>query len=207
MQSAKAAARRAPVLCRRAEAMREMKIMTLPVVETGRLILRPPKAEDFAPWAAFMLDEKAAKFLGGVQPPPIAWRSLCVMAGSWALYGFAMFSVVEKASGRWIGRLGPWQPDGWPGSEVGWGLVPTAWGKGYATEGATAAIDWAFAKLGWTEVIHCIDPKNTPSQKVARRLGSRYLREGMLPAPFSNATQIWGQSREEWKARAKQRKG
>jgi RimJ/RimL family protein N-acetyltransferase len=125
------------------------------------------------------------------------------MAGAWTLYGFGMFSVVEKTSGRWIGRLGPWQPDGWPGSEVGWGLVPDAWGKGYATEGATAAIDWAFAKLGWTEVIHCIDPKNTPSQKVAQRLGSRYLREGMLPAPISNATQLWGQSREEWKARKK----
>ena len=35
-----------------------------------------------------------------------------------------MFSVFEKDSGRWIGRLGPWEPHGWPGKEVGWGIVP-----------------------------------------------------------------------------------
>ena len=45
------------------------------------------------------------------------------MAGSWALNGFGMFSVIEKASGLWLGRIGPWRPDGWPGNEVGWGLV------------------------------------------------------------------------------------
>ena len=63
---------------------------------------------------------------------------------AWALQGFSMFSVIEKASGDWIGRLGPWAPEGWPGTEVGWGIVRSAWGKGYATEGAAATIDWAF---------------------------------------------------------------
>lgn len=172
-----------------------------PVLETERLRLRPPAAEDFEPWAAFMADEEAARFLGGAQPSPLAWRSLCVMAGAWTLYGFAMFSVVEKSSGRWIGRLGPWSPAGWPGNEVGWGLVRDAWGKGYATEGAAAAIDWAFDTLGWSNVIHCIDARNAASQEVARRLGSRYLRDDVLPPPIGQATQIWGQSREEWRAR------
>ena len=84
-----------------------------------------------------------------------------------------MFSVIEKASGRWVGRLGPWQPEGWPGTEVGWGLARDAWGKGYATEGAAAAIDWAFDALGWDDVIHCIDPGNAalgPGRR-APRLG------------------------------------
>ena len=89
------------------------------------------------------------------------------MAGAWAMQGFAMFSIIEKSSGRWIGRLGPWVPEGWPGTEVGWGLLRDAWGKGYATEGATAAIDWAFAHLGWSEVIHTIGPENVASQAVA----------------------------------------
>jgi RimJ/RimL family protein N-acetyltransferase len=177
--------------------------MTDAVIETERLILRPPVREDFAPWAAFLADAEVQFFLGGVQPAPIAWRGLCTMAGAWTLFGFAMFSVVEKSSGRWIGRLGPWQPEGWPGPEVGWGLTREAWGKGYATEGAAAATEWAFANLGWTEVIHCIDPKNRPSQKVAERLGSRYLREGELPAPISKTTQIWGQSKDEWLRRRK----
>jgi RimJ/RimL family protein N-acetyltransferase len=124
------------------------------------------------------------------------------MAGSWAIKGFGMFSLVEKSSGRWVGRLGPWQPEGWPGMEVGWGLHPTAMGKGYAVEGATAAIDWAFDVLGWTEVIHCIDPDNTPSQRVAERLGSSNQGPGQMPAPFQHLPiDIWGQSRAEWAAR------
>ena len=91
-----------------------------------------------------MADEEAARYLGGVQPRPVAWRGFLSMAGAWAIQGFAMFSVIEKSSGRWIGRLGPWMPEGWPGTEVGWGIAREAWGKGYATEGAIAAIDWAF---------------------------------------------------------------
>jgi RimJ/RimL family protein N-acetyltransferase len=124
------------------------------------------------------------------------------MAGAWQLFGFAMFSVIEKSTGRWVGRLGPWQPEGWPGTEVGWGLAREAWGKGYATEGSTAAIDWAFAHLGWTDVIHCIDGENQASQAVAVRLGSRKLHRATLPPPFEAATvDVWGQSRAEWTAR------
>ena len=143
-----------------------------PTLETERLILRPPAAEDLDGWAAFMADEEAARFIGGALPRPTAWRTLATMAGSWALQGFGMFSVIEKSSGRWVGRLGPWQPEGWPGTEVGWGLAREAWGKGYATEGATAAIDWAFDALGWDDVIHCIDADNAGSIGVAERLGS-----------------------------------
>ena len=76
-----------------------------------------------------------------------------------------------------------------------------AWGKGYATEGATAAIDWAFDTLGWDEVIHTIEPANVNSQKVAERLGSRILRQAVLPAPMNVAVDCWGQSRAEWLAR------
>ena len=139
----------------------------LPQLETARLLLRPPQLQDFERWAEFAADPVATRFLGGAQPRPMAWRAMMTMAGSWALAGFAMFSVIEKASGRWIGRLGPWQPEGWPGTEVGWSLHPEAWGKGYATEGATAAMDYAFDVLGWDEVIHCIDPDNVPSPRRA----------------------------------------
>ena len=173
-----------------------------PIIETERLTLRPPVAEDFDAWAPMMADEEATHFLGGVQPRSTAWRGFCGMAGAWSLYGFGMFSVIERSTGQWIGRLGPWRPEGWPGTEVGWGLVREAWGKGYATEGAAAAIDWAFDHLGWTDVIHCIDPQNTPSQAVATRLGSRNLGPGQLPAPLDTLPmEIWGQSRDAWRAR------
>ena len=173
-----------------------------PTLETDRLILRPPAPEDFEPWCEMMADEETARFIGGVASPSMVWRQLCSMAGAWTMFGYAMFSVVEKSSGRWLGRLGPWTPADWPGTEVGWSLSRAAWGKGYATEGAAAAIDWAFDNLGWTEVIHCINPHNTASIRVAERLGSVRLGRVQCPAPYDKVESIaWGQTRDAWQGR------
>jgi len=173
-----------------------------PTLETDRLILRAPTREDFEPWAAFSADGEAMRHLGGPQARAMAWRGICTMAGAWTVRGFSMFSVIEKSTGRWVGRLGPWQPEGWPGTEVGWGLIRDVRGKGYATEGAAACVDWAFEVLGWDEVIHTIDADNTPSQAVAGRLGSTILRQVTLPPPFEGLTlDAWGQSRDQWLAR------
>ena len=170
-------------------------------VETGRLLLRPPSAEDFDAFAAFCADPVAMEHLGGVQAPPVAWRSLAALTGSWQLQGYSMFSVIEKDSGRWVGRVGPWQPHGWPGPEVGWSIVPARWGHGYAPEAARAAIDWAFDALGWDEVIHTIAPDNRNSQAVARKLGSQVLRATRLPPPHEEDVEVWGQTRQAWQAR------
>jgi RimJ/RimL family protein N-acetyltransferase len=172
-----------------------------PTLETPRLILRPPRREDFEPWVEFMADVERARYIGGAQPRAVVWRGLAAMVGSWVMQGFAMFSVIEKSSGRWIGRLGPWCPEGWPGTEVGWSIVTDAGRKGYATEGSTAAIDWAFDHLGWSEVIHTIHPDNVASKAVAARLGSSYLRMDRLPPPYdAEEVEVWGQSREQWRA-------
>ena len=115
-------------------------------------------------------------------------------------------SYGQRATGKWVGRLGLWMPEEWPGTEVGWAIVRDCWGRGYATEGAEAATDWAFDHLGWSNVIHSIDPDNLSSQAVARKLGSRNLGPGSLPAPLENArVDIWGQSRDEWRARPRGR--
>jgi RimJ/RimL family protein N-acetyltransferase len=172
-------------------------------LETPRLWLRVPSADDLDPWAAMMTDEETARYIGGVAARSVTWRGLMSMIGAWHAHGFAMFSVYEKATGRWVGRVGPWVPDGWPGTEVGWAIVRDCWGRGYATEAAIASIDWAFDRLGWTQVIHCIDPANIASQTVARKLGSRNFGPGSLPAPFQESpVDIWGQSREDWQTRS-----
>jgi RimJ/RimL family protein N-acetyltransferase len=168
-----------------------------PTLVTERLILRPPVAEDFDPYAQLLADESTARFIGGVQSRADAWRGFLTMAGAWVMQGFSFFTVVERASGQWVGRVGPMKPEGWPGTEVAWSLGAAFHGKGYATEAATAAIDWAFDYLGWTEVIHTIHPDNVPSQAVAARLGSVNLRQAQMPSPID----IWGQSREQWRAR------
>ena len=173
-----------------------------PVIETERLVLRPPQAEDFHGFCELMADDSTARFIGGVQPPEAVWRTLCLVTGAWTIRGFSMFSVIEKASGRWIGRLGPWQPEGWPGTEVGWGLLNSAQGKGYAIEGASAAMDYAVDILGWSEIIHCIDEKNASSIKVAERLGSRFLRKAAAPPPIKDVVwDVYGQTADAWRAR------
>jgi len=176
--------------------------VTGPVLHTERLILRPIALEDFPRWAEMMADPEAARFLGGAQPAATAWRGFMTMAGAWSLTGVSMFSVIERDSGLWLGRIGPWRPHGWPGTEVGWGLHPEAQGKGFGVEAAAAAIDYAFDVLGWSEVIHCIDPDNLPSIRLAERIGSYNQGPTRLPPPFEQLTiERWGQSRDEWRAR------
>jgi RimJ/RimL family protein N-acetyltransferase len=170
-------------------------------LETSRLILRPPRLEDLDPWAAFMADAEAAHFIGGAMSRSTTWRALMTVIGSWHVHGFGMFSVIEKATGRWIGRVGPWQPEGWPGSEIGWSIVRDDWGRGFATEAAIVTTDWAFDHLGWTQIIHSIAPDNTASQQVARKLGSHNWGPGQLPPPYErDRVDIWGQTRELWRA-------
>jgi RimJ/RimL family protein N-acetyltransferase len=173
-----------------------------PRIETERLILRPTRAEDLDGWAALMADPESSRFIGGPVPRAAAWRGMMCMAGAWACQGFAMFSMIDKASGRWIGRTGPWQPEGWPGTEVGWGVLNAFAGRGLAYEAAVASIDWAFDTLGWSEVIHCIDPANIASQKLAARLGAENRGPGQLPPPFeAYPVDIWGHSRDQWRSR------
>lgn len=173
-----------------------------PTLTTARLVLRPPILADFDDVAAFMADPETARFVGGVAPRSVVWRSFAALVGSWHLLGFSFFSVVERDTGRWVGRLGPWRPEGWPGNEVGWGIVKDCQGRGYAVEGATAAMDWAFDCLGWTEVIHCIAPENVASQAVAKKLGSTLQGPVRMPEPFTDMPiEAWGQTREQWRER------
>lgn len=182
--------------------------MTLgPTLTTARLILRPPQQEDFDGFAEMAAEADTMRFIGGYAMRDAAWRTMAQLSGSWALLGYGMFSVLKRDTGEWIGRLGPWRPGGkeggWPGDEVGWGVKASAMGQGYAAEGATAAIDWAFDHLGWDHVIHCIDKDNAPSIALAERLGSPREREDVsLPAPFDMfKVDIYGQSKAAWKAR------
>jgi RimJ/RimL family protein N-acetyltransferase len=178
-----------------------------PTLTTERLILRPPTHADFDGFAEMSAEEDTMRFIGGVAPRDAAWRGMSMLSGSWPLLGYSMFSVLRRDTGEWIGRLGPWRPGGlegaWPGNEVGWGLKKSAAGQGFALEGATAAMDWAFDHLGWDHIIHCIDKENAPSIALALRLGSQREREDVaIPPPYEmHKVDIYGQSKAAWKAR------
>jgi RimJ/RimL family protein N-acetyltransferase len=177
--------------------------MPIDMIETPRLILRPPVLQDLDDWIRFAGDEKTMLHLGGVTPPSMAWRSLMTMIGSWSAHGFGMFSVIEKSSQQWIGRIGPWQPLEWPGTEIGWGLHADFWRHGYASEAAAATIDWAFERLSWQEVIHTIASDNKASIALAEKLGSTYQRQAVLPAPMNFEVGVWQQTRQQWQKNTK----
>ena len=69
-------------------------------------------------------------------------------------------------------------------------------------EAARAAIDFVFDNFTLDRIIHCIDPLNTPSQKVAQRLGATNRGPGWLPPPYeASKVEFWGQTAEQWRAR------
>jgi RimJ/RimL family protein N-acetyltransferase len=173
-----------------------------PFLMTERLILRPPSAEDFEGWAAFHADPETMHFLGGVQGRAEAWRSLCAMTGAWTIRGYAMFSMIRRDTGEWIGRTGPWYPEGWAAREIGWGVLREYSGKGYAQEAAIASVNYAFDVLRWDALVHNIDPNNASSIALAHRLGSQRIGPTKMPEPFQDfVVDAYGQSREDWKKR------
>jgi RimJ/RimL family protein N-acetyltransferase len=159
--------------------------------------------EHFEAWCAFMADEEATLYIGGRQDPSSVWRTMAGISGAWRLEGFGMYSLIDKETGKWIGRAGPWRPFGWPGTEIGWGIVRSRWGQGLAQEAAAVCIDVAIRTLGWTQIVHVISPDNTRSQALASRLGAENLGPCHLPGPLSvHPVELWGQSSEQWRSRS-----
>ncbi len=165
-------------------------------LRTDRLIMRPPQMEDFPRYVDLMADEETCRYIGGTKSRSEAWRAFMTQAGAWSLTGVAMFSLIEKETGLWVGQCGPWCPADWPAPEVGWTLHRDAWGKGYATEAGAAAIRYAFEELGWERVIHIIDLDNHASAAVAKRLGSSVIGPCQMPPPYEDhECEMWGQTR------------
>jgi len=123
---------------------------------------------------AMMADPEVTRFLGDGRPlsRADAWRQLAMLAGHWVIKGFGLWAVEERATGRLLGRIGCLEPEGWPGFEIGYTLARTAWGKGFAREGAAAALHYARETLGKRLIISIIRPANAGSIRVATSLGA-----------------------------------
>jgi RimJ/RimL family protein N-acetyltransferase len=152
-------------------------------LETERLILRKWNLSDFDSYARMTAEPEVMRFLSPRRPLSRyeAWGSLASMVGHWQLRGFGMFAVVERASSQLIGRVGPWQPEGWPDFEIGWTLRSRFWGHGFATEAVKACIQYAFTTLDRAHLISIIDPENIRSIAVAERAGEQL--EGNVTIP------------------------
>ena len=150
----------------------------VPTLTTDRLTLRGWREDDAEPYAAITADPEVMRFMGGTLDPAQAWREIALYLGHFDLRGYGLWAV--ERDGELIGRVGLWRPAGWPGLEVGWLLGRPAWGHGYATEAARAAVEFAWIELGAEQLISLIAPDNVASQRVAERLGMRRLRDYSL---------------------------
>ena len=122
-------------------------------------------------------DRPAAAAAAGVF---YAWNATTyerLVIGHWTLRGYGWWAVEDRRTGDFLGRIGLYNPEGWPGIEVGWLLRRDVWGAGLATEGATAALTFAFDVVGAGHVISIIDARNARSIRVAEKIGERYERD------------------------------
>jgi RimJ/RimL family protein N-acetyltransferase len=144
-------------------------------LETERLVLRNYRLSDFEDHYKLCADPEMMRYLLGGKPMSRleAWRHMAFLVGHWELLGYGYFAAEEKTSGRFVGRIGFTNPEGWPGFEIGWSIAPEFQGKGYATEGGRFLLKYAFDEMGKDHVISVIHPDNKPSIKVAERLGEK----------------------------------
>jgi RimJ/RimL family protein N-acetyltransferase len=149
-------------------------VTPVPLLRTDRLLLRGFEARDFDAYAAMMADPDVTRYLAGGRPltRADAWRQMAMFAGHWVLREFGVWAVEEQRTGAFIGRIGCFEPEGWPGFELAYTLARGAWGQGYAREAAAAALAYARDTLGRSEVIIVIRPGNAGSIRVATSLGA-----------------------------------
>ena len=144
----------------------------VPILHTERLILRLPRLPDFEHIARFYESDRS-RWEDGPMSREQAWRIWSSDVASWLLKGFGPFGVDEKSSGRFLGEVGIYQPEGYPEPELGWFVVPEAEGRGIAFEAAKAVMKWAKTELGWNRLVNYIDPSNEKSISLALRLNGK----------------------------------
>jgi RimJ/RimL family protein N-acetyltransferase len=170
--------------------------MLIPTLETERLILRRFVETDLDAYADMCADAEVMRYLGGkLLSRSEAWRNMAMILGHWYLRGYGFWAVEKRATGEMIGRIGCWQPEGWPGLEVGWTLRRAFWGQGYAVEAAKASLNYGFSQLEESQIISLINPQNHLSRRVAQKLGAKIQGSTQL---FDHEVLIYAINREDW---------
>jgi RimJ/RimL family protein N-acetyltransferase len=146
------------------------------VVETARLKLLPLNARFNDDLFKLFNEPEVADWLFLTGPPTreqVDARSK-IHEQIWAERGYGMFAVLEKASERFVARVGPMTTPETGRIEIAWSTKRDAWGHGYASEAAKASIDFTFANSALDALDCYLRPDNTASRRVAEKVGFRY---------------------------------
>lgn len=161
--------------------------MSHPEIRTRRLLLRRWRAEDVEPFAAMGRDREVMRYIGSGATRTHEQAVLSVQAfeREWEEQGYGLFAVELLDGARMIGFTGlahpTFLPEIMPAVELGWRFSRSSWGKGYATEAAGAALDFALVQLRLPEVVSIFQAENHASARIVRKLGMRFDRETVDP--------------------------
>ncbi|MEJ6508604.1 MAG: GNAT family N-acetyltransferase [Octadecabacter sp.] len=149
--------------------------VTIPTLETERLILRAPQFSDANAYVAFKTSERA-KFTGGPIPREMAESHFLHLSAYWMLRGYGLFIAALKTQpDHAIGGFGVFHPQRHAEPEFGWTLYDAIHeGKGYVTEAMRKVIPMMWDRLGTNTAQSHIDEGNAPSVAVARALGATF---------------------------------
>ncbi|MGH9781994.1 MAG: GNAT family N-acetyltransferase [Candidatus Acidiferrales bacterium] len=152
-----------------------------PMIATERLILRPWKDEDLAPFAAMNADPQVREFFPGRLTKEQSDASARRIQAACSIDRFCLFAAELRATDEFIGFIGLTTLDfsipgvAQPTVEIGWRLARAHWGKGLATEGAQAAVRYAFDTLRLKEIVSITVPANIRSRRVMEKIGMKHI--------------------------------
>jgi ribosomal-protein-alanine N-acetyltransferase len=152
--------------------------ISVPEVETGRLLLRAFRPSDLEDFARIRADSDVMRYIGNGTPHTReqTMERMQANVARWRTNGFGHWAVVEKSTGELMGWCGLARLDETPEVEVGYGFARKFWGTGAATEAARASLRFGFEELGLEQIAAVAIPENTASRRVMEKLGMTYLR-------------------------------
>ncbi|MBM0206689.1 GNAT family N-acetyltransferase [Micromonospora sp. STR1s_5] len=143
-------------------------------LRTDRLVLRRWRDSDREPWAAMNADPEVREHLGDLLTREQSDASVSRFQADFDQRGYGWWAVEVQATGQFIGFAGLDDVDDdmpFTGVEIGWRLARSAWGQGYATEGALTVLAHGFDALELPEILAVTTATNLRSQAVMRRIG------------------------------------
>lgn len=147
----------------------------VPTIETPRLVLRDWHDDDVEAWVRMNADARVTEFFTRNYTREVSEEMVAKMRQQLYRNGYGWWAVEIRGGAPFAGVIAlqevPFQAPFTPANEVGWRFSFENWGYGYATEGAAAALDFAFDALKWDEVVAFTAALNLRSQRVMERLG------------------------------------
>jgi len=145
------------------------------IIETERLILRTWKKADAEPYFRINQEPRVIECLRGPLTMEQVNDFIQAVNRQWDKYAYTLWAAELKATAEFMGFIGlnytAWEAHFTPAVEVGWRLGSQYWGKGYATEGAKASLDYSFKKGRLEEIVSFTVPANVRSIRVMEKIG------------------------------------